>query len=96
MPERAERWPAGVDPAQWTTVDARSIEWVNPGYVGRLKQDAAICGHCRRPAVGYANANGIRLCHTGTVPMEDEPADCYRLVVVAGHAADGTCCQDQR
>ena len=53
------------------------------------------CGHCGRPittaARGWA-ADGTVLCHTGTVPPDDDPPDCYRLVLIYRHAADGSCC----
>jgi len=38
------------------------------------------CGHCLKPARGYARAEGARLCHP------DEGLDCYRLVTVYGHS----------
>ena len=54
------------------------------------------CGHCGRPimtaARGWA-ADGTALCHTGTIPPDSEPPDCYRLVTVHGHDADGACCR---
>lgn len=54
------------------------------------------CGHCGKPAAGYGIAADTRLCHTGTIPAGREPADCYRLVTVYGHTADGTCCRSTR
>lgn len=53
------------------------------------------CGHCRRPIVtasrGWA-ADGTVLCHTGTLPPDADPPDCYRLATIYGHATDGSCC----
>ena len=43
---------------------------------------AALCGHCGRPRTGYGSVGGIALCHTGTLPPQGEPLDCYRLVTV--------------
>ena len=51
------------------------------------------CGHCGKPAHGYGNVNGIRLCHTGTLPPDAEPPDCFRLVQIYQHKADGSCCR---
>lgn len=86
--ESVEDWYAAMTPEQFAAYQAAYRE-----VQAEERANAAICGHCHRPAIGYANANGIRLCHTGTVPMEDEPTDCYRMVIVSGHAADGSCCR---
>lgn len=50
------------------------------------------CGHCGQPANGYGTVNGVRLCHTGTIPPGNDPPDCYRLCTVYQHATDGSCC----
>lgn len=58
--------------------------------------DEAICGHCHRPITQASRgiaADGTVLCHTGTLPPDAEPADCYRLVTQRGHAVDGSCCR---
>lgn len=52
-----------------------------------------LCGHCGQPPRGYGFADGVALCHTGTLPAEAEPPDCFRLVTVFDHAADGSCCR---
>lgn len=56
----------------------------------------ATCGHCGRPITqasrGWA-ADGTVLCHTGTIPADVEPQDCYRLVTIYRHLTDGTCCR---
>jgi hypothetical protein len=53
------------------------------------------CGHCGReiPAHQRAYANGVDLCHTGTMPPDCDPPDCYRLCTVYFHATDGLCCR---
>lgn len=58
--------------------------------------DDAICGHCGRTIPPYqrAYANGIDLCHTGTMPPDADPPDCYRLVTIYQHAANGSCCPE--
>lgn len=52
------------------------------------------CGHCHAPIAnpsrGHAE-DGTPLCHTGTLPPICDPPDCYRLVTVYGHRADGLC-----
>lgn len=57
----------------------------------------AICGHCRKSILPHqrAFAGDVDLRHTGTIPPDAEPADCYRLVTVLHHAADGSCCQKE-
>jgi hypothetical protein len=54
------------------------------------------CGHCGRemPPHQRAYANGIDLCHTGTMPPDAYPPDCYRLVLIYRHAANGSCCPE--
>lgn len=54
------------------------------------------CGHCGRemPPHQRAYANGIDLCHTGTMPPDGEPPDCYRLVTIYQHAVNGSCCPE--
>lgn len=53
----------------------------------------ARCAHCKRPAIGFGIvATGEVVCHTGMLPPDAEPPDCYRLVTIYGHAADGSCC----
>lgn len=56
------------------------------------------CGHCGREITqasrGWA-ADGTVLCHTGTIPPDAEPPDCYRLVEVYLHQPDGSCCRNQ-
>jgi hypothetical protein len=42
------------------------------------------CAHCGNQVRGYAITQGQRVCHTGTVPAQSEPLDCYRLVTVYG------------
>lgn len=59
----------------------------------RAEAGAPKCGHCGRPRRGYGFADGVDLCHTGTLPPDAEPADCYRLVTQRGHAVDGSCCR---
>jgi hypothetical protein len=56
---------------------------------------AVRCGHCGRPidTTARGNANGTWLCHTGTLPPNAEPRDCYRLVTVYGHSPEGSCCR---
>lgn len=54
-----------------------------------------ICGHCGGELNGFGFAGGFELCHTGTDPAWAMPLDCYRLVTVYGHQADGTCCRIQ-
>lgn len=45
------------------------------------------CAHCGRGLRGFAVlADGSPVCHTGTVPPQDEPQDCYRLVTVYGES----------
>jgi hypothetical protein len=61
----------------------------------RAEPGAPTCGHCGRPRRGYGFVDDTALCHTGTLPPDADPADCYRLVVVAGHAADGSCCRKE-
>jgi hypothetical protein len=60
-----------------------------------VELEPATCGHCHREITtasrGWA-ADGTVLCHTGTLPPDGEPMDCYRLVLLHQHAADGTCC----
>jgi nucleoside-diphosphate-sugar epimerase len=53
------------------------------------------CGHCGRPIESAARGmvGATWLCHTGMVPASGEPRDCYRLVTVYGHRADGACCR---
>lgn len=50
-----------------------------------------VCAHCKRDALGFALYGSARLCHTGSSPAESDPMDCYRLVIIAKHPADGTC-----
>lgn len=60
--------------------------------------EPVICGHCHRPIVQASRgiaADGADLCHTGTLPPDAEPADCYRLVTVHSHAANGSCCRKE-
>lgn len=40
------------------------------------------CAHCGSPVRGYAITQGYQVCHTGTLPPQNEPLDCYRLVTV--------------
>lgn len=45
-----------------------------------------LCAHCAKP-LGDSRFGiyfGAKVCHTGTVPPTDEPADCYRLLSVYG------------
>lgn len=42
------------------------------------------CGHCGRPRIGLGWVGDVRVCHTGTLPPQDDPIDCYRLVTVYG------------
>ena len=60
----------------------------------RAEPGAPKCGHCGLPRRGYGFADGVDLCHTGTLPPDAEPADCLRLVTVYQHAADGSCCRE--
>ena len=57
--------------------------------------DTLRCGHCGKPitTADFGFVGGATLCHTGTLPPSADPADCYRLVTVYGHRADGECCQ---
>lgn len=61
--------------------------------------DDVTCGHCRRPIAtasrGWA-ADKTVLCHTGTLPPDAEPPDCYRLVTIYGHSTNGYCCHGQQ
>jgi len=61
-----------------------------------MRQVEEHCGHCERPLIGAARgwaADSTLLCHTGTVPPDDDPPDCFRLVTVYQHVADGSCCR---
>lgn len=52
------------------------------------------CAHCGRLlGVSYGVVNGEYLCHTGTVPPQEEPRDCYRLVTVYGEGLGSRICQ---
>lgn len=56
-----------------------------------MEEEERTCGHCGHVCNGFAFADGVDLCHTDTQPPTDLPQDCYRLVTVEGHPADGTC-----
>lgn len=45
-----------------------------------------VCAHCWRPLTGSTGVleDGSVVCHTGTVPGDEGPPDCYRLVTVYG------------
>lgn len=53
------------------------------------------CAHCGReivsPSVG--EVDGERMCHTGTLPPDSDPPDCYRLVTVYGEKLGARICQ---
>lgn len=53
------------------------------------------CGHCGAPIVQASRgwARGVVLCHTGTLPPQAPPMDCYRLVTLWRHRVDGRCCR---
>lgn len=59
--------------------------------------DAVTCGHCGReiPPHQRAFANGVDLCHTGTIPPGEDPPDCYRAVTIYRHSPDGSCCRER-
>jgi len=62
------------------------------GWTGAVER---VCGHCGMACRGYGFVDGVYLCHTGTQPPWDNPADCYRLVTVYEHDKDGACwCRD--
>lgn len=69
---------------EWAT-DA--INLVNPIRLGDILHPGVTCGHCRKQQLGSAMAGGVPLCHSSAEP------DCYRLVTVYGHSADGSCCE---
>jgi hypothetical protein len=54
------------------------------------------CGHCGRQINTAARGmvGGEWLCHTGMVPPDGEPQDCYHLVTVYGHYMGGSCCRN--
>ena len=47
---------------------------------------AVYCAHCGEPITeaSRGQVGGHLLHHTGTVPPQAEPLDCYRLVTVYG------------
>lgn len=40
------------------------------------------CAHCGKPRIGLGGIGGAKVCHTGTLPPQADPIDCYRLVTV--------------
>jgi hypothetical protein len=40
------------------------------------------CAHCGKPRNGYGGIDAFAVCHTGTIPAQADPIDCYRLVTV--------------
>lgn len=61
---------------------------ISPAYdcAGAGAPGIPVCAHCWRPLTLSTGtlADGSRVCHTGTLPGDDGPPDCYRLVTVYG------------
>lgn len=53
-----------------------------------------VCAHCHGliPGPSRGGVGDNSYCHTGTLPPDDDPVDCYRLVTVYGHDPLGACC----
>jgi hypothetical protein len=60
------------------------------------QEPAEPCAHCGKPRVGYGGINEAAVCHTGTVPAQAEPFDCYRLVTVYGEPLGARIAMDGR
>lgn len=53
-------------------------------YAQEPQEAAENCAHCGKPRNGYGNYLGAKVCHSGTVPPQSDPIDCYRLLTVYG------------
>lgn len=58
-------------------------EWIREAVLNYVRPMCAHCGNTlTSPSFGEVNRQ--RVCHTGTVPPDRKPWDCYRLITVYG------------